>query len=102
QAAVAGEEHRTRRWLVREECVDAKTVALEGRRRQEEAAGRIAKGDRQVRPRIVAQGVLRLAGVFADESQEQRPRHLVLDLQPWNPSDADRRLIGAPVIRLQL
>src|SRR6478672_13304691 len=102
ETAVAREEDGARRRLVGEERVDSKAVALERGRRKKEAGCRIADDDGQVGPRIVAQRVLRAAGVLADESQKDRPRHLVLDFQPRNASHADGGSVGAAVVRLHL
>jgi hypothetical protein len=100
KAAVAGEAHDARRRLIRahrrgSDCARTPLLAhrvLSRRRESGSAAG----------ARVVAKRVLFAGVVFADDAEENRPRHLVFRLQPRNLPDADRRAVTAPLVGLKL
>src|SRR5882672_3534357 len=94
-AAVPCEHHGSRDRLIAEQRIDVEVVVRAGlgaRHRR-----RPGNQDRRAGPRIIAQRIRLILDVLADESDEQRPRELVLDLGAQNATDIHQAAVGATI-----
>src|SRR5687768_17881630 len=98
-ASVAGEHHRPRRRLVREEPVHPKIVALEAEVAvHDEAAVWQRPDDRVARARVVIQRRLLLRVVLADHPEEHWASDLVLELEARDLANTDRAAVALSVV----
>src|SRR5467141_3346482 len=94
-AAVPCEHHGSGDRLIAEQRIEVEVVVRAGLG----AGHRRWPGnqDRRAGPRIIAQRVRLILDVLADESEEQRPRQLVLDLGAQNAADIHQAAVGATI-----